>query len=842
MNNTLRILLPALALFARDAFAAEPDPMGQLDQAMKTVVAFEYGKDAGPLRKVEEIVFDAAGDPGRRAGVEGRLLQDLASSAVTRDAKEFICRQLLTLGTERCVPALEPLLADPALSHMARFALGRLESPKASEALARAIERTSGNLQAGIVNTLGDRRYVEALPRLARLLESQESEVSRAAADALGKIGGREAVKALEAARFKAAPAAALAIDNALLGCADRYASEGNDSEAESLYASFSAPDRSKALRMAALRGLAGVSGRTAAPLLAEAIRGADADLRAFAIGLARTARGSNVTRTLADLLPALAPEAQPLLLGALGARGDKVAIPAIQAAMKSTDETVRAAACEALGFVGDKESVALLLGVAATASGVEQQAARAALVRLQSGDAEDALLRSLGGAEPQRQMEAIRALAGRPSAKAAPKVLELARIDNAEVRREAIRALGVLTRDADLAGLVALVVSPKDAGDRAVAEASADKALRRMTDPAAKAAALLSAVGGAPVEARSSLVRLLGRAACPTALEAVRQALKDGNEGVRDAAVRTLADWPTSEPVGDLLELARTASSETHRVLALRGCVRLAGLSPNADALYVKAMEAATRPEDKKQVLAGLSTATSAEALRLVVGCLKDEPLRAEAARAAGVIADRLRRQEALPARAALRAVIEAGGDAQVLKKAQEILDEMDQYEGYILAWAVAGPFAGNGKTGADLQDMVFPPESPEGKVKWEKLDRGVHEWDVNLADAVGGGDDRVAYVRTRVWSPAAQPVRLELGSDDGIKVWLNGALVHSKYAVRPVSPRSDLVDAKLAEGWNELLLKVVNGGGNWGFCCRVRKPDGSALDGLKVEPPAVP
>ena len=50
-------------------------------------------------------------------------------------------------------------------------------------------------------------------------------------------------------------------------------------------------------------------------------------------------------------------------------------------------------------------------------------------------------------------------------------------------------------------------------------------------------------------------------------------------------------------------------------------------------------------------------------------------------------------------------------------------------------------------------------------------------------------------------------------------------------------MSPRQDLVKAKLREGWNELLLKVVDNSGGWSFCCRVRKPDGSALEGLKVE-----
>jgi len=90
---------------------------------------------------------------------------------------------------------------------------------------------------------------------------------------------------------------------------------------------------------------------------------------------------------------------------------------------------------------------------------------------------------------------------------------------------------------------------------------------------------------------------------------------------------------------------------------------------------------------------------------------------------------------------------------------------------------------------------------------------------------------------VRARVWLPAEQDARLERGSDDAIKAWLNGRQVSAKYQNRGIAPRQDLVNVRLKEGWNDLLLKVVNHTGGGSFCCRLRKPDGSALDGLKVE-----
>lgn len=90
---------------------------------------------------------------------------------------------------------------------------------------------------------------------------------------------------------------------------------------------------------------------------------------------------------------------------------------------------------------------------------------------------------------------------------------------------------------------------------------------------------------------------------------------------------------------------------------------------------------------------------------------------------------------------------------------------------------------------------------------------------------------------MRTRVTSPTDQDVRLEVGSDDSIKVWLNGKVVHASNTDRGLAPRQDLVKARLNKGANDLMIRVINHSGGWGFACRIRRPDGSALDRLTVE-----
>ena len=96
-------------------------------------------------------------------------------------------------------------------------------------------------------------------------------------------------------------------------------------------------------------------------------------------------------------------------------------------------------------------------------------------------------------------------------------------------------------------------------------------------------------------------------------------------------------------------------------------------------------------------------------------------------------------------------------------------------------------------------------------------------------------GGEQRVAYARTWVYSDHQQPAQLQVGTDDGVKVWLNRKVVHANNTFRGLDPNSDKVNVTLNEGWNPLLLKVTQLNQGWAFCARFRQPDGSRLDGLQ-------
>ena len=105
-----------------------------------------------------------------------------------------------------------------------------------------------------------------------------------------------------------------------------------------------------------------------------------------------------------------------------------------------------------------------------------------------------------------------------------------------------------------------------------------------------------------------------------------------------------------------------------------------------------------------------------------------------------------------------------------------------------------------------------------------------------VDLAKVVNG-NHCVAYLKGRVFAPKAQRVKLEIGSDDGIKIWVNGKLVHASNAVRGLAAAQEIAHADLKQGWNDVLVKITQHTAGCGACIRVCKPDGGVPEGLRFD-----
>lgn len=103
-----------------------------------------------------------------------------------------------------------------------------------------------------------------------------------------------------------------------------------------------------------------------------------------------------------------------------------------------------------------------------------------------------------------------------------------------------------------------------------------------------------------------------------------------------------------------------------------------------------------------------------------------------------------------------------------------------------------------------------------------------------VDLNKVLGRATHCAAYMRCAIQSDDKRPVRLHVGSDDGVKLWLNGRVVHKNNVARPLTAGQDRVDVILEPGWNELLMKVTQGGGDWAGHLRVTGLNDRPVDSL--------
>jgi len=676
MPLALRFLAVALVAGLLGSFAAPaPAAESSLAQAMKDLPKYEFGQSRKPLTVIHHALRDA--DKAERAEMCDRLARLLASDA-TDAAKRWVCRQLSIFGTGKQVPALAPLLADEKLSDMARYALQRMEAPAALQAMRSALPKAKGNRKIGLINSLGERGDEKALDAIIQALGGGDEAVAVAAARALAKIGGPKAVDALGKARAGAKGRLRQVVRDAWLRGADRLLAAGKKDEAADIYHEMYKPNLPKHVRLAALRGIVAAGGKKTLPLLTEILTGTDAYMQASALRFVREVAGTETLQSLTGLLPKLPAETQVLLLEDFAVRGDPAALPAVKRGAGSRNEVVKKAAVAAMGELGDASCLPLLTDLAAGGGPLAGEA-RKALDSLPADDVNPAMVKMAKDADAKVRKEAVRSLGARGAQGAVPALLDAARSADKAVRHEAIRALEKLAEVSNVPQLVALVVKPREEGDRGVAQKTLAAVCERVQDKDAAATAILGALDAAPADAKAALLQTLTHVPTEKALSAVRKYVGAGDQTVRDKAVRALAEWPDPAAADALLKVAASTETKTHHVLALRGYIRLAGAEGlKADRrldMYRKAMNAARRDDEKRQVLGGLGNVKAVHALKMVIPAIDRKPLQKEACAAAVQIARNLGGQGKETIRQAMKKVLAVSKDKRLRGGAQKLL-----------------------------------------------------------------------------------------------------------------------------------------------------------------------
>ncbi len=141
--------------------------------------------------------------------------------------------------------------------------------------------------------------------------------------------------------------------------------------------------------------------------------------------------------------------------------------------------------------------------------------------------------------------------------------------------------------------------------------------------------------------------------------------------------------------------------------------------------------------------------------------------------------------------------------------------------------AWRVIGPFD---NTGRNKHAVIYPPEievdleavyvgKGGAKASWRTLP--AQGWDaLDLRVFGGSGDeDAICYLVREAVCSGDTTITFDMGSDDGLILWLNGRVLVDADEYRGLDVQSHTVELPFHAGRNQLLVKVTQGAVSWQF-----------------------
>ncbi len=306
--------------------------------------------------------------------------------------------------------------------------------------------------------------------------------------------------------------------------------------------------------------------------------------------------------------------------------------------------------------------------------------------------------------------------------------------------------------------------------------------------------------------------------------------------------ALANRGDAKSEARLGDLALAPRSSTMNAHAAL-LSALARLAqrdAFAGDRDAAMKISMLVQSATKDD---------ATRAEALK-VFATLADPETRplldafdadagplahAQVVRTRLAIADKLRATDPAAATDVYRKILDQPGDRRLRETALRRLTAQGvdaksilAKQGILLDWRVLGPLPRDAMAfeeqpfGAAI-DPNRPFEHGGKTFAWTPLSTTDLDGHVDLLAHFDGKNDCIAFATATFVADDAFDGTLAVGSDDGVAIWVNGERVLAHDVARAWSPGEEQVQVHFVKGANGILLKITQGGGDFGFSAQV-------------------
>lgn len=450
----------------------------------------------------------------------------------------------LALGERQTPAAIDALigaLTDPDVN--VRFhaieALGRLRAVDAADAIADVAETEDFFLVFPAVDALARIHDPRVVPRLIPLL--RRPDVTQPVADALGELGGAEAVAPLVAALHDFGQAAPVA--RALARIHERY---------EELYAGG-------ALIVSEFQSAITPAG---AQRILDAVPSTGSDGLAGLVTVLGWLRGPAVERALARLLGH--PSVRSTVIETIVRRDASAGIvDVLVEQLRAADADVRLAAIAALGRIGDRRAGPAL---AAMLDGEQPEivAAASAMARIGDPASFEPLLPLLSHEDAAVRQAAIGALNSLGHPDMASRIAGLLSSPDARLRESAVRIAGYFGYRDCIGTVIERCVDPDDSVRRAAVEHLP------FLDDDRVAAQMARALDDGSPRVRAAAAQALAHVPAGDAREPLLRAAQDDDGWVRYYAVRSLGALRDAPALSRLSQLAASDPAPHVRIAAL--------------------------------------------------------------------------------------------------------------------------------------------------------------------------------------------------------------------------------------------------------------------------------
>lgn len=147
------------------------------------------------------------------------------------------------------------------------------------------------------------------------------------------------------------------------------------------------------------------------------------------------------------------------------------------------------------------------------------------------------------------------------------------------------------------------------------------------------------------------------------------------------------------------------------------------------------------------------------------------------------------------------------------------------NQYR-YQTSWWIIGPFDNQNENGLHT---IYAPENEfdskktypgknEQNIGWKFVENKQSGY-IDFTKLFEDTENVVAYAKSTLELKYKGKMKIGIGSNDGARLWINGKLVFDRKISRRAEPNQDVLIVDLKKGTNDILMKVDQTGGGWGF-----------------------